>query len=308
MTSKADLYRAEAQKLLAKKDAFSITSVFGLGGGKSDKLEEASELFVKSANAYKLANQWQSAGDALTAAGDCLAEGSKETSSDAAGKYAEAGLCYKKINPELAVKALQSAVELYNDLGRFGASARNMKEMAEIFEADNNIEMAISSYEQASNLFTNDNKKSNASQCLVKIANMSSTSNSSTKDLLRAAQIFEDIGTENMTSNLGKYAAKGNFFQCILCHMAANDMVSVSNKLEACKNADFSFASSRECQFIEKLVGAVESQDAEEYATVCSDFDRITPLDPWKVSMLSRAKHMIVAEEGEGEDGEVDLS
>lgn len=38
---------------------------------------------------------------------------------------------------------------------------------------------------------------------------------------------------------------------------------------------------------------------------MCADFDRITPLDPWKTSMLLKAKQFISEAAG---DGEVDLS
>jgi hypothetical protein len=41
--------------------------------------------------------------------------------------------------------------------------------MAEVFEADNNSEMAMESYQQAADMFSNDNKKSNANQCLLKV-------------------------------------------------------------------------------------------------------------------------------------------
>ena len=46
---------------------------------------------------------------------------------------------------------------------------RYYKEMAEVFEADNNTEMAMESYQQAADMFSNDNKKSNANQCLLKV-------------------------------------------------------------------------------------------------------------------------------------------
>ncbi len=41
--------------------------------------------------------------------------------------------------------------------------------MAEVFEADNNLDMAMESYQQAADMFSNDNKKSNANQCLLKV-------------------------------------------------------------------------------------------------------------------------------------------
>lgn len=301
---RGDAFKAEAEKILASKSAFSITSVFGLGGGKAQKLEEASEIFVKAGNAYKLANLWQSAGEMFTKAAESLAEASNESKSDVASKYSEAGKCYKKINPELAVLAMQKAVNEFNDMGRFGASARLMQEMAEIFEADNNIEMAVQSYQQAKDLFSMDSKKSNANQCMVKVANLSSGSDSTADQLIVAADIYEELGVESLQSNLGKYSAKGHFFSCNLCHLAAGDLVMVENKIAFSKDKDFSFASSRECEFLEKLVEASNNQDGEAFSTACADFDRITPLDPWKTSLLLKSKKFIA----DAENDEPDLS
>lgn len=49
----------------------------------------------------------------------------------------------------------------------------------------------------------------------------------------------------------------------------------------------------------------------EEFSDACADFDRVTPLDPWKTSMLLRCKKFLSDQAGEpvtGADGEVDLS
>ena len=99
--------------------------------------------------------------------------------------------------------------------------------MAEVYEADNNSEMAMDSYQRAADMFANDNKKSNASQCLLKVRFFSSffrffkknlqfsfqffsfcfqvaVMASEKGELVRAADIFESIGMESMQSNLGK--------------------------------------------------------------------------------------------------------
>ncbi len=39
----------------------------------------------------------------------------------------------------------------------------------------------------------------------------------------------------------------------------------------------------------------------ELFGTACADFDRITPLDPWKTSMLIKAKKIITDAVGEEE-------
>lgn len=38
---------------------------------------------------------------------------------------------------------------------------------------------------------------------------------------------------------------------------------------------------------------ACEEYNVDEFSEACADFDRITPLDPWKTSMLLKAKKFI---------------
>ena len=121
-----------------------------------------------------------------------------------------------------------------------------------------------------------------------------------------AASIFEATGMESLESRLGAFSAKNHFFQCLLCYLAAGDNVQVRNKIDLFKNKDHSFATSRECTFVEKILVTLDSYDAEGFAQECQDFDHITPLDPWKVRVLGKAKSLIAgADVGEGE---VDLT
>jgi len=38
------------------------------------------------------------------------------------------------------------------------------------------------------------------------------------------------------------------------------------------------------------LLQATEKMSADDFGAACEGFDRITPLDPWKISLLSAAK------------------
>jgi len=294
-TARADNLRAEGNKALNK------TLIFGFG--KTQKYEDAAEHFRNAGNAYKLSNQWKSAGECFVQASEAYAV--LDQSSDVTGNLVEAAQCYKKLDPAKAVETFRKAIDLYNLNGRFGMSSRCCKEMAEVYEQDNNPEMAMMTYQEAADLFVNDGKKSNANQCLLKVATIAADLG----DLARAAQIYEDAGKESMTSRLGAYSAKGHFFLALMCFLAMGDNVQVSMKINQYKNIDFSFQGSRECDFIERILKACDDSNLEEFSDACADFDRITPLDPWKTSMLLRAKKFIADQVGGGGDGdELDLS
>jgi alpha-soluble NSF attachment protein len=286
--TKGDAFKAEGDAALKRSTIF--------GFGKTQKYEDAADAYTKAGNQYKLGNRWQSAGECFMKAGECHKTLGSET--DAVGSIAEAGNCYKKLNPVEAIVAFQAAIDIYNAGGRFGRSAALMKEIAEIYEADGNVAGAIESFENAATLFANDNKKSVAQQCHLKIAALASGKD----DFIKAAEIFEQVGRESMESNLSKYSAKNYLFQALLCFLAAQDTVTAKNKKEDYKNIDYTFAGQRECTFVEKLLGVIEANDAEGFAQACADFDRITPLDPWKTSMLLKAKKNIAGGGSEESD------
>mmetsp|Transcript_16287 Transcript_16287/g.15611 ORF Transcript_16287/g.15611 Transcript_16287/m.15611 type:complete len:299 (-) Transcript_16287:212-1108(-) len=296
-SSKGDSFLAEGEKALKRSTLF--------GFGKAQKYEDAAEAFTKAGNAFKLANLWESGGKAfLKAAEQQLIM--KEVN-EAGSRLIEAGNCFKKVNPKEAIKAFNQAIDIYNESGRFSLSSRYYKEIAEIYEADGNMDGAIESFQQAANLFIGDNKQQNANQCLLKIANLSSAAD----DFSKAGEIFESLGRESMGSRLGAYSAKGHFLQCCLCYLALGDGVAMRAKLDDFKNLDYSFPPSRECDLLEKLLTASDNFNAEEFAQACADFDRISPLDPWKTTVLLKAKRHIDAAAGGGdgdEDEDVDMS
>jgi len=155
--------------------------------------------------------------------------------------------------------------------------------------------------------FAKDNKKSSAKDSLVKVATLRSTMNGGEvaaepgqtpqqiefNNIQRAAEIFEQIGRESLESKLGSYSAKGYFFQALLCLLALGDNVAGENKLNEFKNADYTFPTSRECQLIDKLVEALNNSDEEGFSTACQEYDRISPLDPWKTTMLLKVKNQL---------------
>ena len=276
--------------------ALKRTTIFGFG--KSQKYEDAAEAFTKAGNAFKLANLWESAGDAFIKAAEC--ENEVIYSSN---KLVEAANSYKKINPVKAIKTFYRVIENYNEAGKFSQSARYYQEVGEIYEVDGNTEGAQEAYQQAANLLLGENKTQIATKCLLKVATLASGHD----DFAKAADIFESIGRASMETRSSAYSAKGYLLQCCLCHLALGDAVALRGKLDEFKSVDYSFPSSRECEFLEKLLTAFDGCNTEDFSQTCADFDRVSPLDPWKTTVLLKAKRHIDAATGEDPDGDDDV-
>ena len=222
------------------------------------------------------------------------------------------GSNFKKADPEKAMESFNAAILLMTDAGRVMQAAKLCKECAELYENEemdgeekSHVVLAIEAYEQAADLFAAEDANSQASQCLAKVAELCSVA-LEPPDLLRAAQIYDELGRKCLDSNLLKFNAKGYFLQTILCHLANNDSIAAQQARDRYESLDYTFGSAREGKFASQLIECVEGFDAEGFATACYEYDRVSKLDPWKTSILVRVKRTI-HDEADGEDGDDDV-
>eukprot|EP00934_Nitzschia_sp_Nitz4_P009031 Nitzschia sp. Nitz4//scaffold119_size111653//689//1713//NITZ4_004170-RA/size111653-augustus-gene-0.203-mRNA-1//1//CDS//3329533776//9021//frame0 len=301
---KGDAFMKEADALLNKKSWFS---------SKTKNAEDAAEIFEKAANAYKVGGLNSEAGDAYSKAAEIY----RDTLSDfnsASKALNSAGACYKKSSPTSAVEAYQQAVSLYVDNARITQAAKLSREIGDLYESEqmdhdgkSYVVLAIEAYEQAAEFFGMEDSKSNASQCLAKVAELCSAA-LNPPDFVRASSIYDDLGRRCLDSNLLKFNAKGYFLQASMCHLAAGDSVGAQQALDKYENMDYTFGDSREGKFARAMLEAVEGMDAEGFSTACYDFDRISKLNPWQTSILVQIKRSIDDEGGDDDDDDVDLT
>ncbi len=289
---RGDTLCAEAETRL---NAFSL-----FGFGAKDKFSEAAEKFKMAGNQYKLGTCWEEAGNAYSKAASNF--GASDEKLEDINATVDAAQCYKKdrLCADKAIAAFEKAIDAYNMSGRFSRSGQYLKEVAEIHEANEDWESAVEVYEQAAQIQLSDNKRTAADKLLIQAASLLADK---VNDYARAAGTYLTIGTQCMESNLGKFAAKGHFFCYLLCLTAMGDCVALSEGIEKCKEIDYSFSTSRECTFMESISMAMQEQELPDYATACAEFDNITPLDPWKTSLLLKGRQHIQVDVGEGDEG-----
>lgn len=216
------------------------------------------------------------------------------------------------MDSQRAIDTFRESITMLCDAGRLTQAARLSKEVAELFEndesSDENVQLAIDSYQQAADLYEMEQQKSQASQCIVKVAELSSAA-LNPPNLLRSTELYEKLGKDCLESNLLKYNAKGYFLQCIICHLANQDSIGASQALNRFSSLDYTFTESREGKFAGDLIRCVDEFDGEGFATACFEYDRISKLDPWKTTMLLSARKALDGSGGAGdEDDDIDLT
>jgi len=302
---KGDGFSQEAEAVYNKKSWFT---------SREKKCEDASELFDKAGNAYKVGGFYYEAGASYMKSATIFRDDLKN-SFDASKAFQNAATNFKKADPQKAMEAYNAAIMLMTDSGRVLQAAKLSKECAAVYENEeldteekSHTVLAIEMYQQSADFFTAEDSHSQANQCWAKVAELCSAA-LDPPDLIRAAKLYDDLGQKCLDSNLLKFNAKGYFLQAIICHLANNDDVAAEQCQDRCKAADYTFDSSREGKFASQMIECIKGYDNEGFATACFEYDKISKLDPWKTSMLVKVKRTINDEDdGEDEEGDVDLT
>ncbi|KAK6145604.1 hypothetical protein DH2020_022424 [Rehmannia glutinosa] len=276
-----------------EKKAEKKLSGWGLFGSK---YEDAADLFDKAANAFKLAKSWDQAGAVYVKLANCHLK--LDSKHEAANAYADAAHCYKKSNIKESISCLEQSVNLFLDIGRLNMSARYYKEIAELYEQEQNLEQAIVYYERAADLFQSEDVTTSANQCKQKIAQFAAQ----LEQYQKSIEIYEEIARQSLNNNLLKYGVKGHLLNAGICQICKGDVVAINNALEKYQELDPTFSGTREYKLLTDLAAAVDEEDIAKFTAAVKEFDSMTQLDAWKTTLLLRVKEALKAKEMEEDD------
>ncbi|KAJ3313723.1 hypothetical protein HDU76_002559 [Blyttiomyces sp. JEL0837] len=259
----------------------------------ANKLDEASELYAKAGNCFKLAKKFKEAGDAYMSQGYILCRmGEKDEASSA---YINASKAFKKTNPLEAINAMGLAVQILTERGRFAAAASNQKQVAEMYETDlNDLQKACEAYEKAAEWYQGEDSHAQADSCLLKVA----TFYGQLERYDEAVDTFETVASHCVDNKLTKWSMKEYFLKSGICLLCLDDPVRFKNSMEKYQQMDVTFEQTREYKFLVGLQEAVDSGDVEAFTNVIVEYDKLTKLDNWKTSLLLKVKKTIGEEEG----------
>mmetsp|Transcript_29748 Transcript_29748/g.48025 ORF Transcript_29748/g.48025 Transcript_29748/m.48025 type:complete len:181 (-) Transcript_29748:1123-1665(-) len=178
-------------------------------------------------------------------------------------------------------------------MGSFSSAAKNQKEIAELYEGEENLEAAIDAYQIAADYYSGEDQTSAANQCLLKIAQYAAQ----LENYPKAVQIYEEVAKKALDNNLLKWSAKDYLLRAGLCHLASKDLVAAERALEKYEQMDLTLQGSREHKLLQDILSHVQDKDLEEFTNTVYDFDQISKLDAWKTTMLLRIKETIGKED-----------
>lgn len=287
----ADEQKARQLVAEAEKKEKSATGFFGSLFGSSSKTEEACELYVRAANAFKMGKKWADAGMCFCKAAEIQIK--LQSKHQAASEYVNAATCYKKGDPNEAVNCLLKAIEIFTDMGRFSIAAKHHISVAEIYETELvDIEKAIVNYEQAADYFKGEESNSSANKCYLKVAQYSAQ----LENYEKAIELYEQVAISCMDNQLLKYSAKDHFFKAALCHLNV-DLLNGQQAVQRYIEMFPQFADARECKLVQKIMAALEEENADAFTDAVKEYDSISRLDQWTTTILLRIKKNVSEED-----------
>lgn len=165
-------------------------------------------------------------------------------------------------------------------------TAVEQKRDAEQCETNLDLVSAVEKYKIAANMFDNMDALASFSTCLANAARLSAQLD----NYKQAIEMYERVVTKTQHNSLLKWSNRDHLFCASLCRL-------VLNNLSMDKYEDMllhtSFKNSREGKFLVELISAIENNDIDMFTEAVREFDSITKLDSWKVSILSKIKNQI---------------
>jgi len=274
----------------ADKALAGAGSGFSFFGGRSDKYENAADLYIQAANAFRMAKQGQEAGRAFEKAGSIQLTNLNEPD-DFANTMTEAFKAYRKESPEDAARCLEKAIAHYASKGNFRRAATHKQNLAELFEVELQDEgRAAAAYEEAASWYESDNAEALANKLWLKTADLVALEG---KDYYKAIELYERVAKSSIQNNLMKWSVKEYLLKAGICSLATGDMVGVNAALDRYRDLDNSFVQQREHALLVDLAEACKEGDQEMFADKLFQYDQMSKLDKWKTTILLRVKNSI---------------
>ncbi|KAK7206830.1 putative vesicular-fusion protein sec17 [Myxozyma melibiosi] len=283
---------SDAQALLQKAEKKASSSGFFGMLSSSTRYEEAGDLYVEAANAFRLQKDMVGAGKAFEKAAEMQLK--SESKDEAANTYVEGYKAFRKVDPSEAARLLIQAITLFTAKGQFRRAATYKQDLAVLYENDlNDLDRAMDAYDDAGEWFSNDGAESLANKAWLKVAEVAALK----EDYIRAIAKYEMVAKNSLTNNLTKWSVKDYFFRAGLCHIANKDIVAAKRSVEEYADADPSFFQTREFGLLQDIISAYEDGDQERFTDKVFQFDQFSKLDKWKTTILLRIKNSISEEE-----------
>lgn len=258
----------------------------------NESREKAGELFMKAGYYYRIEKMWQQSAEAFDNAFKIykkLHNDDDDHSCDIRKALDESVISYKNFSIQDAIRCLNYLIQLQLEEGQLSMLTRNEIKLAELYESNGDITLAIETYEKAVNIMGGEDQEILAEQYIIKIANLEISHND---NYIKGYEIFESIAHRNVDYQLKHYGVKNHLFDAGLCRIAT-DIENAKQRILDYTNIDITFDNTTEYKLLISILDAFETRDIEKFNQYIFDFDQVSKLSQLRVKILSKIKTLI---------------
>ncbi|CAL5999382.1 Alpha-SNAP [Hexamita inflata] len=241
-----------AESLLMKKGLF-----------KKPDPEAAAALFVKAANLFKIAKNYDRAGEAFHKASIAFQQIKDQSSTTT--NLNNAINCYNLSDPSKSTALLEELIKASAAAGKFLQAGKACVQQAEKLEEAMNYVEARKVYERAVELLQAENNADSdlraAQQKVAEILAMRE------KEYLKAAKLYEEIGTKCLKIKLLQFHSRNFFFLAFLCVMLLDDEIALEDCNNKYNQLDPNLEGSAEGDFMKETIEAIQQKSGDKYIT-----------------------------------------
>jgi len=272
---------------------------------RNDKYENAAYYYNKAATAFKIASNWQEAGDAFIKSAEHKMHYDEEAAMD---EYVQAARAFKQgsFNRD-AVRCYEQVVHYFMAKNKFGTAAKLYRDIGEIEESDYRWRQAVEAYSHAADCYESEDAKSHAMELELKVAEIYANQ----AEYKEAIEYFEKVAKGSEKNPLIRFNVNDYLARAALCHLPAcvaskDNGAAFKQALARYKDAFFTFSKSREGKFLDKLAQAIEEEDVQAFTDAIAEYDRASSLDKWRTNVLllmkRHLKHEDIIDEDDDEE------
>eukprot|EP01006_Ploeotia_vitrea_P028407 TRINITY_DN61111_c0_g1_i1.p1 TRINITY_DN61111_c0_g1~~TRINITY_DN61111_c0_g1_i1.p1 ORF type:complete len:886 (-),score=118.39 TRINITY_DN61111_c0_g1_i1:1086-3743(-) len=128
---------------------------------------DAQEYFEDASKIFRHQGEWYKAGHSMERASDCYEKLNRKLESAAALR--DAAMCYKETSHLDAAQCFKEAGEIFMDVGKPRMAAKEYRNIAEVYENEEDFENAIDWYQTAADTYPKEDRQA-VCQCTQKVA------------------------------------------------------------------------------------------------------------------------------------------
>jgi alpha-soluble NSF attachment protein len=244
------------------------------------------QCYIQAANIFKKVNNWRQAASTFYKAAELYDESINRC--DAAINFINASDCYKKFDLDCAILCLLKAIDIYTTIDHCNMLAKNYVTLAEIFEYEyepKDLNKVIQYYEYAIKYFDRDGSINDVNKYMFKVANYLSILEHYDKAIIN----YESIAHSYFNNELFVFTIKEYLFKACICHLNIN-LSSTQTTLDKYHKQYIYLRNDREFKLIKALIKYLKEQDIGKYTNSINEYNSISYLDNWYMTMFSRIK------------------